>query len=147
MSIARFMFFVLAGVMLASPLAAAGKGKGKGKGKPNLASHSRSGTQVDIAVVIGEHRRIVGEYLSHPPSGGLPPGLAKRGGALPPGLEEQLRKNGSLPPGLQKRVTSYPADLARLVPPLPAGHQAGFLEGRLVIFNRRTSIILDVSIP
>lgn len=35
---------------------------------------------------------------------GLPPGLAKRGGQLPPGLQKHLLRTGQLPPGLQKRL-------------------------------------------
>jgi hypothetical protein len=35
---------------------------------------------------------------------GLPPGLAKRGGQLPPGLQKHLWKHGALPPGLQKKI-------------------------------------------
>jgi len=34
---------------------------------------------------------------------GLPPGLARRGGDLPPGLEKQLRVGGHLPPGSKRR--------------------------------------------
>lgn len=36
----------------------------------------------------------------------LPPGLAKRGGNLPPGLQRQLDRRGHLPPGLEKRRPS-----------------------------------------
>ena len=38
----------------------------------------------------------------------LPPGLAKRRGNLPPGLERQQRERGHLPPGLENR-TAPPA--------------------------------------
>ena len=48
-------------------------------------------------------RDIITGYYANP-SQGLPPGLAKRGGNLPPGLEKQLMRNGTLPPGLQKRL-------------------------------------------
>ncbi|MGH8246109.1 MAG: hypothetical protein ACREUU_06730 [Gammaproteobacteria bacterium] len=34
---------------------------------------------------------------------GLPPGLAKRGGNLPPGLQRHIDRTGQLPPGLEKR--------------------------------------------
>ncbi len=34
---------------------------------------------------------------------GLPPGLAKRNGNLPPGLERHIERTGELPPGLQKK--------------------------------------------
>src|SRR5439155_4435576 len=49
-----------------------------------------------------ERDAIFGYYAN--PSQGLPPGLAKRGGNLPPGLEKQLVRNGTLPPGLEKRL-------------------------------------------
>jgi len=41
-------------------------------------------------------------YLPGGPAN-LPPGLAKRHGRLPPGLEKQLLERGQLPPGLEKR--------------------------------------------
>ncbi len=34
---------------------------------------------------------------------GLPPGLAKRGGNLPPGLQRHVDRTGQLPPGLEKK--------------------------------------------
>ena len=39
---------------------------------------------------------------------GLPPGLAKRGGNLPPGLQKHLWKTGHLPRGLEKKARPYP---------------------------------------
>jgi hypothetical protein len=108
---------------------------------------SSSSTAVDIDIVLGGYRQIVRDYLDHPPSGSLPPGLAKRGGNLPPGLEKQLRKNGTLPPGLQKRLSPYPSDLAKRLPHLGDDYEGGFLHGRVVVFNRRTSAIVDVIIP
>ena len=38
----------------------------------------------------------------------LPPGLAKRNGNLPPGLQKHLYRTGHLPPGLEKRYYSRP---------------------------------------
>ena len=56
-----------------------------------------------------EERRMILDYYHHAaPSKGLPHGLAKRGGKLPPGLQKQLDKNGRLPPGLQKRLEPFP---------------------------------------
>ena len=138
--------------LLLSTVLPVGEGKGKGaKEKGNSETHkaadSDSSTIVDINIVLGEHRRIVSGYLDHYPKGGLPPGLAKRGGALPPGLEKQLHKNGRLPPGLRKRLAPYPADLTRRMPPLGEEYESGFLHGRVVIFNEKTSAILDVFIP
>src|SRR5688500_5754194 len=46
-----------------------------------------------------EERRIISEYYrrANTSKKGLPPGLAKRGGKLPPGLQKHLEKNGQLP--------------------------------------------------
>ena len=64
------------------------------------------------AYFLPEERRIIENYYrSSGPSKGLPPGLAKRGGKLPPGLQKHLDKNGTLPPGLQKRLEPLPHDL------------------------------------
>ena len=75
---------------------------------------------------------------------GLPPGLAKRDGDLPPGLEKQLRRNGHLPPGLEKRLNPFPVELERRLPPLKEGLIRGIIGGSAVIMNRKTSLILDV---
>jgi hypothetical protein len=65
--------------------------------------------------------------------GNLPPGLAKRDGALPPGLEKQLRREGTLPPGLQKRMEPLPGELDRQLPRLPLGYSRVVLSGRVMI--------------
>ena len=62
-------------------------------------------------------------------------------------LEKQLRKNGRRPPGLQERLTPYPAELVRRLPPPAEHYEGGFLHGRVVIFNKSTSTILDAFIP
>ena len=74
-------------------------------------NHDRGrGESVSVSVVFGERDRgIIREYCSQ--SSNLPPGLAKRGGQLPPGLEKHLRRNGQLPPGLQKKVGRFPTEL------------------------------------
>jgi uncharacterized protein UPF0150 len=82
-----------------------GRGKGHGRRAYRFEAHER-----DI---------ITGYYTN--PSRGLPPGLAKRGGNLPPGLEKQLLRNGPLPPGLQKRLEPLPFELERRLPPLLPG--------------------------
>jgi hypothetical protein len=69
------------------------------------------------AYFLPEERRIIENYYrSGGPSKGLPPGLAKRGGKLPPGLQKHLDKNGTLPPGLQKRLQPLPTDLDGRLP-------------------------------
>ena len=88
-------------------------------------------------------RRVIGDYLSSNRNS-LPPGLAKRD-RLPPGLERQVQRNGTLPPGLQKRVTPFPAELERQLPPVPAGHSRVFLGGRAILMDAGQKI-LDIFI-
>src|SRR5690348_187782 len=74
----------------------------------------------------------------------LPPGLAKRNGDLPPGLEKQLRRDGTLPPGLQRRVDPFPYDLDRRLEPLPRGYSRVTLSGRAMILRDADSAIIDM---
>ena len=60
-------------------------------------------------------RGTIHEYCAQPHSS-LPPGLAKRNGKLPPGLEKQLRRNGQLPPGLQKKCKPFPVEWKDVCP-------------------------------
>jgi hypothetical protein len=94
-----------------------------------------------------EERRIIQEYYHKGKKGkqkGLPPGLAKRGGNLPPGLQKQLDKNGKLPPGLQKRLEPLPVDLDRRLPRLPEYWERVILERDIILIDRRTNRILDI---
>src|SRR5215831_9246486 len=74
---------------------------------------------------------------------GLPPGLAKRNGNLPPGLEKHLERNGTLPPGLQKRIEPCPEELERQLPPLPAEYRRAVIGAHVMILNRNTNVIVD----
>ena len=94
-----------------------------------------------------EERRIIEEYYHKSKKAkqkGLPPGLAKRGGNLPPGLQKQLDKNGRLPPGLQKRLEPLPVDLDRRLPRLPEYWERVILERNVILIDRRTQRILDI---
>jgi len=75
---------------------------------------------------------------------GLPPGLAKRGGNLPPGLQKKLERNGELPPGLQKRLEPLPGDLNRQLPGLPEYWERVIVERDIILIDRRTNRILDI---
>jgi len=138
---------ILAVAVLAVALTPVGFGadkdgnKHKGKG---AAAGKHDSTQVAVNIFVGGDREIIREYVSKYPQGGLPPGLAKRDGDLPPGLEKHLRKKGQLPPGLQKKVTALPLDLEGRLHPLEPGLRRGFLEGRAVIYNQKTALVLDV---
>jgi hypothetical protein len=92
-----------------------------------------------------EERRIIQEYYRQSSSTkGLPPGLAKRGGKLPPGLQKHLQKNGKLPPGLQKRIEPIPADLDERLPRLPEYWERVIIERDIILVDRRTNRILDI---
>src|SRR4051794_30705968 len=92
-----------------------------------VASAKKPEARGGVTVVFspGDQRTVHDYYRGR--SSGLPPGLAKRNGDLPPGLEKQLRRNGRLPPGLEKKLTPFPADLERRLPALPAGCYRGFI--------------------
>jgi hypothetical protein len=104
------------------------------------------GKRRDHAYRLEAHERdtIFGYYAN--PSRGLPPGLAKRGGNLPPGLEKQLARNGTLPPGLEKRLEPLPVELERELPPLPAGCgcRRGVVGTNVVLIRTRDHFLLDV---
>ena len=107
-----------------------GKGKDKDKDK----------------VSFGRDSDVIREYYRGVPASKLPPGLAKRGD-LPPGLEKQLKRNGHLPPGLEKKIYPFPVELERRLPPLPPDYGRAFIGGNAVIYNKSTSIIIDIFIP
>lgn len=96
---------------------------------------------------LAEERRIIEEYYrvdQKTQKKGLPPGLAKRGGNLPPGLQKKLERDGQLPPGLQKRLQPLPVDLDRRLPRLPDHWERVIVERDVVLIDRRTDRILDI---
>ena len=97
---------------------------------------------------LDEEQRIIREYYrptsKKGKSKGLPPGLAKRGGNLPPGLQKHLEKNGQLPPGLQKRLEPLPSDLSRQLPRLPDYWERVVVDRDVILLDRRTNRILDI---
>jgi hypothetical protein len=93
-----------------------------------------------------EERRIISEYYrrANTTKKGLPPGLAKRGGKLPPGLQKHLEKNGQLPPGLQKRLEPLPSALDGRLPSIPEYWERVVVERDVILLDRRTNRILDI---
>jgi hypothetical protein len=71
----------------------------------------------------------------------LPPGLTKRGGQLPPGLEKQLQRNHRLPPGLQKRVEPFPQELETRLPRLPDRTSRVVLGRRALILDDQNNVL------
>lgn len=91
-----------------------------------------------------KEKEIVIEFFRRPPASGLPPGLAKRGGDLPPGLQKQLKRKGTLPPGLQKRLEPLPSELEIRLPKLPEAWGRVILGRHVILIDRRTQRILDI---
>lgn len=111
------------------------------------ASSPRSGQRTSISglveVIFSTHdERVIQQYVESGPNT-LPPGLAKRGGNLPPGLEKHLQRNGTLPPGLQKRLQPFPVELDRQLPRLPRGYARVILEGHAIILGPH-NVIVDI---
>ena len=132
---------VLCIALLCSGLAfSQGKGNGKGKGKGS------DGGSASVQLSFGRDSDVIRQYYHGVPESKLPPGLAKRGD-LPPGLAKQLKRNGHLPPGLEKKIYPFPVELERRFPPLPPDYGRAFIGGNAVIYNKSTSIIIDIFIP
>ncbi len=65
--------------------------------------------------------------------------------SLPPGLQKKVARGGTLPPGWQKKIAPLPRELeGRLAPLRCQDCRRGVIEGRVVIYNRRTMAIFDV---
>jgi hypothetical protein len=143
--------FILAGVLSAGPVAAQGNSQGKGK-KAAAASESTTSSgasttiSAGIRIEIGSRDRetIKRYYQQHP--AGLPPGLAKRGGDLPPGLDKQLKRNGQLPPGLQKKLEPVPAGLHGQLSRVPSGYNWFVLGAHIVVMNKQKNLIGDFAL-
>src|SRR5487761_118664 len=82
-------------------------------------------------------------YREHEERDDLPPGLAKRDRLLP-GLERLLVIRGELPPGLRRRIRRVPEGLERELPPPPRDCENVVIGGHIVLWNRRTNIVVDI---
>jgi hypothetical protein len=119
-----------------------GSGFGQGKGKNK--HQDKDDASVNLQLIFSSHDRdVIREYYSGG-SSGLPPGLAKRNGKLPPGLQKHLEKNGTLPPGLQKKIEPFPVELERRLPRLPSGYSRVSIGVDVLILDRRTQRIMDI---
>jgi hypothetical protein len=59
-------------------------------------------------------------------------------------LQKHLERDGTLPPGLQKRITPFPVELERRLPPLPGTCQRVLIGQIAIILDRRSQRILDI---
>lgn len=140
---AAVLCLVCAGPVFAQGNSNHGKQKNnKVEHKADVRGRNGNGAPGGVVVFSQRDRDIIRDFFRG--GSNLPPGLAKRGGNLPPGLQKQLQRNGTLPPGLQKRLTPFPLDLERRLPPLPSIYRRGTVDGSVVIVDRRTQRIVDV---
>ncbi len=140
------LIVALLGAIVATPALAQGRGRGQAKQGQSAAKKAAPPAKATVVVQYGfapRDREIITTYYRQRASG-LPPGLAKRQGALPPGLEKQLRRNGTLPPGLQKQIQPFPADLDRQLSPLPAGYHRVIVGTNVVVYRSTTQKVMDV---
>lgn len=142
---------VLLGSLATSPALAQGRGRGQGQGQSQgqgdqgkaKGDATKQQPAATVQFIFNDHDRDL--VLKHyNPKSGLPPGLAKRDGDLPPGLEKQLRRNGTLPPGLQKKIQPFPRTLLDQLRPLPTGYRYGVADGHVVIYRPDTFVIADI---
>ena len=137
----KHLTFVISLMMTLSIALADPKDKGKGKNSDD--SPKGVSAQVNVGVFVAKERDVIRHHFAANPAS-LPPGLAKRGGDLPPGLEKQLRRKGHLPPGLEKKLYPFPVVLEQRLTPLRPGLVRGIIGGSAVIIDGKTSLILDI---
>jgi hypothetical protein len=129
----RVAYVCLAGLLLSAPAFS---------GKPDHAKGKGHGRQKDGWEFLPADRAWIAAYYRANP-GQLPPGLARRNGDLPPGLEKQLRRNGRLPPGLDKRIAPFPPAIESRLPPCPPEVRRGIVAGMALMFDSRSGLVLD----
>lgn len=86
-------------------------------------------------------RQLINDYYGHHGKSRqkrVPPGLAKRGGNLPPGLA----KREQLPPGLQGR--GLPQELDSSLSHLPDAYVRLKVGTDIVLMNRDTRVVFDI---
>ena len=137
-------FVALSFSVLMLSLGVQAQGQGKGKNKQGGVENRDAAVSVQASIVFSHRDRDIIRSYYNGRNANLPPGLAKRGGNLPPGLQKHLERDGRLPPGLQKRVEPFPPELERRLPPLPDVYRRCWIDGSVLIVDRRTQRILDV---
>ena len=132
--------------LLSSGTTALAQGRGRGHAKVHEpAAKSEKAKPVEVKpkaaqpVFRPHDRDIIVNYYA-----GLPPGLAKLGGNLPPGLEKQLRRNGTLPPGLRNHLRPFPLALQHQLGPLPHGYRYGILDRDILLYRTDNYTIADL---
>jgi len=96
-----------------------------------------SGSQLSGSVHVvfsTEDVRVIREYY------------APRYRSLPPGLQKKYARTGQLPPGWQKKMQPLDPVVERRLVALPAGYRRGIVDGRAVIYDDRTHVMIDMAV-
>ncbi len=109
-------------------------GQDGGKRPAEVQPHYPFFTDAEVRLILDFYR---------PGSGNLPPGLAKRGGELPPGSEKQLRRAGTLPAALEKKAELLPDELAHHLLQVPAGYRRVVCGTAVLLVQDNTKLIVD----
>jgi hypothetical protein len=70
---------------------------------------------------------------------------APRYRTLPPGLQKKLYRTGHLPPGWERKLELLPPVVEQRLVPIPGSYRRGIIDGYVVIYEPRTSIVIDVA--
>ena len=134
----RLVWAMLVGFLLGGTVAETSQGKGKKNGKPEPAKYDKSGkpeSSVSLHLVFGRADVVI-----------LRDHYSPRYRNLPPGLYKKIARGGQLPPGWRKKFETFPDEVDRRLAPLPAGYSRGVIDGHAVIYDSRTSVIVDVAV-
>jgi hypothetical protein len=71
---------------------------------------------------------------------------APRYRSLPPGLQKKYARTGQLPPGWQKKIEPFDPVVERRLVALPTGYRRGIVDGRAVIMDDRTHVMIDMAV-
>jgi hypothetical protein len=132
----RITGFTLIGVCLAGTIVAAessGQGRGRKHGHERGSADARTRADVQVAFVSGDVVIIRDHY-------------APRYRNLPPGLQKKVARGGQLPPGWQKKLEPFPVAIERRLTPLPSVYRRGVIDGHAVIYDSRSSVIVDLAV-
>jgi len=105
----------------------------KGHAQRGHASGSQLSGSVHV-VFSTEDVRVIREYY------------APRYRSLPPGLQKKYARTGQLPPGWQKKMQPLDPVVERRLVALPAGYSRGIVDGRAVIYDDRTHVMVDMAV-
>lgn len=81
-------------------------------------------------------------YAQHPVDAGKGGKNGQKGKPLPPGIAKNLARGKPLPPGIAKQ--QLPQDLVRMLPPVHAGYERVYVDGRVLLVDVATQVIHDV---